>query len=272
MSEHMSDVAFGKVFAGMIAGMVALTIVLIVLAYTVGGEAGSQKSDVQIGASDQETSARTTPVGSVAVGEITEVAVAPEGPVSGESVYQASCVACHAAGVAGAPKYGDATAWEPRIAQGIEVLYDHSINGFNTMPAKGGNTSLSDDAVKAAVDYMIGQESSTQSSATQLGAQSQETSESTGDTTQDVAASPSNSAAGQDVYTASCAVCHAAGVAGAPKLGDVEMWQPRLAQGVEALYDHAINGFNTMPAKGGNVSLSDDDVRAAVDHMLNSVN
>ena len=159
MSEHMSDAAFGKVFAGMIAGMVVLTIVLIILAYAVGGEAGSQKSDVQLGASDQETSARTTPVASVAVGEVSEVPAVSEGPVSGENIYQASCVACHAAGVAGAPKHGDTAAWEPRIAQGIEVLYDHAINGFNTMPAKGGNVSLSDDAVKAAVDYMIGQES-----------------------------------------------------------------------------------------------------------------
>ena len=46
--------------------------------------------------------------------------------------------------------------WEPRIAQGDDVLYDHAINGFNAMPAKGGNVSLSDDSVKTAVDYMIG--------------------------------------------------------------------------------------------------------------------
>ncbi|MDJ0958026.1 MAG: cytochrome c5 family protein [Arenicellales bacterium] len=159
MSEHMSDAAFGKVFAGMIAGMVALTIILIIIAYAVGGEAGSQRSDIQMGASDQETSARTTPVASVAVGEVAETPAVTEGPVSGESVYQASCLACHAAGVAGAPKIGDTAAWEPRIAQGIEVLYDHAINGFNTMPPKGGNMSLSDDAVKAAVDFMLGQES-----------------------------------------------------------------------------------------------------------------
>ena len=271
MSEHMSDAAFGKVFAGMIAGMVVLTIALIILAYAVGGKAGSQRSDVQIGASNLEASMRTAPVGSVAVGEITEVAAIPEGPVSGESVYQTNCVACHAAGVAGAPKLGDTTAWEPRIAQGIEVLYEHAINGFNTMPAKGGNTSLSDDAVKAAVDYMLGQESNGQSDATPTDQQNQEKSESTGETTQ-VAAASSDSSSGRSVYTASCAVCHAAGIAGAPKLGDLEMWQPRLAQGVEVLYDHAIKGFNTMPPKGGNVSLSDNDVKAAVDHMLNTVN
>ena len=159
MSEHMSDATFGKVFATMIAGMVALTIVLIIIAYAVGGGPGSERSDVRVRASNLETSARTAPVASVAVGEVTEVAAVSEAPVSGESVYQTSCVACHAAGVAGAPKLGDAAEWEPRLAQGLEVLYDHAINGFNTMPAKGGNVSLSDDAVKAAVDYMLDQES-----------------------------------------------------------------------------------------------------------------
>jgi cytochrome c5 len=81
--------------------------------------------------------------------------------VSGESVYQSSCMACHAAGVAGAPRLGDADAWADRIDQGIETLYTHSIDGFQgdtgMMPPKGGNTSLSDDEVKAAVDYMVEQ-------------------------------------------------------------------------------------------------------------------
>lgn len=76
----------------------------------------------------------------------------------GESVYKQTCSMCHAAGVAGAPKYGDKADWGPRIAQGTNVLYDHATKGFTgskgTMPPKGGNTSLSDDDVKAAVDYM----------------------------------------------------------------------------------------------------------------------
>lgn len=69
------------------------------------------------------------------------------------------CTACHSTGVAGAPKVGDKAAWEPRIAQGTEVLYKHAIGGFTgksgTMPPKGGRTDLSDDEVKAAVDYMV---------------------------------------------------------------------------------------------------------------------
>jgi cytochrome c5 len=78
----------------------------------------------------------------------------------GKSVYDGLCMACHAAGVAGAPKLGDKAAWEPRIAQGNDLLYQHAIAGFTgktgMMPPKGGNAALSDDDVKAAVDYMVG--------------------------------------------------------------------------------------------------------------------
>jgi cytochrome c5 len=77
---------------------------------------------------------------------------------------------------------------------------------------------------------------------------------------------------GKATYDTACAVCHAAGVAGAPKLGDKAAWAPRIAQGADTLYEHAINGFpgtvGFMPAKGGNVSLTDDAVKAAVDHMV----
>lgn len=79
----------------------------------------------------------------------------------GEDVYKQTCFACHGAGVAGAPKLGDKADWQPRIAQGEAVLYDHSIKGYSgskgVMPPKGGNMSLSDDQVKAAVDYMVAQ-------------------------------------------------------------------------------------------------------------------
>ena len=74
---------------------------------------------------------------------------------SGEEVYNGACVACHGAGIAGAPKMGDKALWAPRIAQGASTLYEHAIKGFKTMPAKGGQVALSDDEVKAAVDYQI---------------------------------------------------------------------------------------------------------------------
>jgi cytochrome c5 len=86
------------------------------------------------------------------------VAAAPKlAADAGKNVYNASCVACHGAGIAGAPKFGDKAAWAPRVKQGDAVLYEHAIKGFQgkagMMPPKGGSTA-SDDEVKAAVDYM----------------------------------------------------------------------------------------------------------------------
>jgi cytochrome c oxidase subunit 2 len=78
------------------------------------------------------------------------------GKVDGKATYQQICQACHAAALMGAPKSGDKAAWAPRIAQGPAVLHEHAIKGIRAMPAKGGNPGLSDDQVKAAVDYMVG--------------------------------------------------------------------------------------------------------------------
>jgi len=81
------------------------------------------------------------------------------GDDAGKKVYDTTCVACHAAGVAGAPKFGDKALWAPRIAQGNDTLYTHAVKGYQgkagVMPPKGGNMSLSDADVKAAVDYMV---------------------------------------------------------------------------------------------------------------------
>ncbi|MGH8657768.1 MAG: c-type cytochrome [Gammaproteobacteria bacterium] len=77
----------------------------------------------------------------------------------GKKTYDEACNVCHGTGAAGAPKFGDPDAWAARIAQGVETLYNHSINGFQgkagIMPPKGGRVDLDDDAIKAAVDYMI---------------------------------------------------------------------------------------------------------------------
>jgi cytochrome c5 len=75
--------------------------------------------------------------------------------VLGEKIFGATCATCHGAGVLGAPKAGDKTAWGPRIAQGKDTLYKHALEGFKMMPAKGGNAALKDDEVKAAIDYMV---------------------------------------------------------------------------------------------------------------------
>lgn len=95
-----------------------------------------------------------------------------------------------------------------------------------------------------------------------------------------VAASPATEAApapapvddkGKAVFGKTCALCHASGVAGAPKPGDRADWGPRIAQGNDILYKHALEGFTgskgAMPARGGGTSLSDDEVKAAVDFM-----
>jgi len=89
------------------------------------------------------------------------LAAGPAAAADGKAVYDQACMACHAQGVAGAPKMGDSAAWADRIAQGMDTLYEHSINGFQgdsgMMPPKGGFTNLSDEEVKAAVDYMVEQ-------------------------------------------------------------------------------------------------------------------
>ena len=74
--------------------------------------------------------------------------------ISGEKIAQANCVMCHASGLMNAPKIGDAGQWGPRIAQGKDMLVSNAIKGIRTMPAKGGNTSLTDEEVAAAVIYM----------------------------------------------------------------------------------------------------------------------
>jgi cytochrome c5 len=84
-------------------------------------------------------------------------AAAAAGGVDGKGIYDKTCVACHAAGVAGAPKLGDKAAWAPRLAAGGDALLKSVIAGKGAMPPKGGNTALSDAEVKAAVDYMVAQ-------------------------------------------------------------------------------------------------------------------
>ena len=73
---------------------------------------------------------------------------------------------------------------------------------------------------------------------------------------------------GKATYDTTCAVCHATGVANAPKLGDKAAWKDRIAKGMDTLHTHALKGFNAMPPKGGNMALSDADVKAAVDYMV----
>ena len=108
---------------------------------------------------------RIKPVGKLAMELPTEVA-STNTPIStstvtrdGAQVFDQSCAACHASGIAGAPKLGDQVQWKARLSKGTKFLYANALNGISSsvgvMPAKGGNTSLSDAEVKAAVDYIV---------------------------------------------------------------------------------------------------------------------
>jgi len=167
----MTDRAFLKSFAGLIGALVALTVVLFILAQIVGGKSAKVEST----ADAKAVAERIKPVGEVNVGmaEPAKAVAVSSNPVmeaiipsanaattdKGKTIYESTCVACHGAGVAGAPKFGDKAAWAPRIAQGMDTLHNHAIHGFQgktgMMPPKGGNMSLSDADVKAAVDYMV---------------------------------------------------------------------------------------------------------------------
>jgi cytochrome c5 len=154
-----------------LAFLVPVLIIVAVVQIVMGG----LKIDRTSGAMSEEAIAeRLKPVGEVNLTPIPgQPAAAPASPpaagaapraaepastaTSGDAVYQQACAMCHATGLAGAPKTGDASGWKPRLAKGKDTLYEHALKGFNTMPAKGGNASLSDAQVKAAVDYLVGQ-------------------------------------------------------------------------------------------------------------------
>jgi cytochrome c5 len=108
------------------------------------------KSIGQINFASSETQRQPAPVAAAALSE-----------VNGKQIYQSTCVACHGAGIAGAPKLGDTGLWAKRIVKGLDTLYASAINGVQgnagVMPAKGGNPALSNAEVKAAVDYIVAQ-------------------------------------------------------------------------------------------------------------------
>ena len=165
MSEHMNDRQFAKAFAGMVAAMMGLAFVFMVLAYLVSGDVRERMQAEKQVDNDRILAARIQPVGVMSVGteSIVEsiVPAANADAAPGQATYDSVCAACHATGVAGAPAVGDASHWTERIAQGTETLEEHAITGYQGqagfMPAKGGNTALSDDEVKAAVAYMVEQ-------------------------------------------------------------------------------------------------------------------
>lgn len=129
---------------------IAVAIVLIVLVWPLSMIG---KGDTTAGASD-DAELRIQPVARV---EMQKAVVKSDGkPRDGATVYNAVCTACHAGGIAGAPKTGDQAAWAPRIATGFAAMLSNATNGKGAMPAKGGAADLSDDELKAAVEYLVG--------------------------------------------------------------------------------------------------------------------
>lgn len=166
MSKH--DSKFFNTFSVVIGVLVAITLGIMALARSIGDpfEAARAQDDRQVRA---EIAARLAPAGHSAIaGEdnsayvitsLSPESAAPKAalPANGEETYKSVCSACHGAGVAGAPKFGDKAAWSARLAEGKPTLYEHALNGYKNkgvMPARGGNPALTDDLVKGAVDYM----------------------------------------------------------------------------------------------------------------------
>ena len=160
------DRKFFDTFMLVLGILLGITIALIILARIIADNTSAvNKQDDPV--YRQEIAARISPVAKVAVAGQDNSALAPEAPapavaaqdLPGETVYNQACVACHGAGIAGAPKMGDKVAWAPRIAQGGDTLHTHALQGFQGksgyMPPKGGRTDLSDQSVINAVDYIV---------------------------------------------------------------------------------------------------------------------
>jgi cytochrome c5 len=210
---------------------------------------------------------------------------------AGEEVYKAQCVACHAAGVAGAPKFGDASAWAPRIATGYDALLNSALKGKGAMAAQGGG-DFQDAEIGRAVVYMTAAAGGkfAEPAAPAAGAADASAAAATpampAAPAAVVAAAPAAPAmatapaapvqvaavdlgAGETLYKQACVACHAAGVAGAPKFGDKAAWAPRIQTGIEALTTSVIKGKGAMPPKGGSAG-SDADIHSAVVYMVNA--
>ncbi|MBE7423162.1 MAG: cytochrome c5 family protein [Zoogloeaceae bacterium] len=180
-----------------------------------------------------------------------------------EEIYKATCAACHDAGVAGAPKTGDKAAWAARIGGGLEKLAASGIKGKGAMPPKGG-ADLSDADFTRVVAWLANKSGAGFKEPPASKAPAPAAAPAVAPA---VVAAPAADEKGKKVYGASCAACHASGVAGAPKLGDKAAWGPRLGGGLDALTASAIKGKGAMPPKGGNTSIPDADIRAAVEYM-----
>ena len=282
MKQLRDSKAQGSALFTLVSGIVIAIAVIYFLIKLAGS--GSYADVAQ--SSETATQTRIQPVGQLTLGD-----GIPVGERKGDQIFNKICIQCHGAdkSVPNAPKIENNGEWAPRIAQGFDTLFQHALNGFNAMPAKGGAADLTDQELKRVITYMANKSGGTfpdpDAAAPADAAASGEAASATAAEGAAPAEAPKADAAkaddkgaaapaaggadGKKVYEANCQACHGGAVPGVPHVGKKEDWAPRIKQGKDTLHKHAIEGFNAMPAKGGNGSLSDDEVKAAVDYMAN---
>jgi cytochrome c5 len=263
------------ILAVVYAFVVPVILIVLLVKFVTSDQRPAAGTDIM---APEAVARRIQPIGSVQVKDPTDLASLK----TGEQVFAAQCTTCHTAGLLGAPKFGDAEAWAPRIKTGYEALLHSALAGKGSMGAQGGG-DYSDVEVGRAVVYM----------ANKAGAKFDEpalptaAASAAGTPAPVAAAAPATAAApaaavvaaaepakadagaAPALYNQVCQVCHAAGVAGAPKLGDKAAWAPRLAQGIDGLTASAIKGKNAMPPRGGSTA-SDADIKAVVTYMVSA--
>jgi cytochrome c5 len=274
------------IWAVVLAFVVPIIAIILLVSYVTADKKPAAGSD---GMSEMAVAQRLQKIGTVRIKDPTD----PATMETGDKVYGAQCVSCHGAGLSGAPKFGDAAAWAPRVKTGYEALLNSALKGKGNMTPQGGG-DFSEFEIGRAVVYMANQGGANfpepkfaapaaAVAATAATATAAPTPAAPAATTAAapaapavatmVAAAPAAAKAGTApaLYMQVCATCHAAGVANAPKLGDKAAWAPRLAAGVDGLTASAIKGKGAMPPKGTAMSASEADIKAVVAYMVASV-
>ena len=285
-SDHESPIKTPKQLATVVTLAFILPIIVIMLLVAF---VNSQKR-TGAGADANTAKAITERIRPVAQLELRD-ANAPKVLRVGEEVYKAQCSACHAVGAAGAPKYGDATAWAPRIKTGYEALLTSSLKGKNAMSAQGGG-EYDDVEIGRAVVYMAnaaGAKFAEPKAAAAVAAPAASapaaapvvaalpttvaaaTAAAPAAVVAAVAAKTATVDKGKAIYDQACTACHAAGIAGSPKFGDKAAWAPRLGLGVDTLTASVIKGKGAMPPRGASGSASDAELKSAVEYMIAAV-
>lgn len=279
MKQLRDHKAQGSALFTLVSGIVIVIAVIYFLIKLAGSGSFGDVAET----TEAATQTRIQPVGQLKLGD-----GIPVGERQGDQIFNKICIQCHAADsiVPNAPKFENKGDWAPRIAQGFDTLFQHALNGFNAMPAKGGAADLTDQELKRVITYMANKAGGTfpdpdaaapadaAASGEAASAPAAEGAAPADAPKADAAKAEDKGAAaggtdGKKVYEASCQACHGGAVPGIPHVGKKEDWAPRIKQGKDTLHKHALEGFNAMPAKGGNGSLSDDEVKAAVDYMAN---